>query len=388
MDAVSVTAAGGFRANGVHCGIKAAGVRDLSIVLSDHLCPTAGVFTTSRAPAPPVDLSRARVATGSSRGVIVNSGSANAGTGPAGLADAEAMAAHAAESLGCDPDHLLVCSTVPIGARLAIDRIARATPDLIATAGSTPQHGTDAAEGIMTTDSVTKEAVSRNHGVTVGGMAKGAGMLRPDMATMLAFLTTDAIVDPSVLASCLRDATTSTFNALNVDGCQSTNDSVIVLASGASGVSLGAEELTVMMESVCADLAEQMARDAEGATKVVEILVTGAASTADARTVGLAVADSALVRASFYGADPNWGRVLGAVGAAGVDIDQSEIEITYQDTVVARHGTAVGVDEDLLSAELEGDFTLAIHLGDGSESARVLTTDLTPEYVVFNGERS
>lgn len=388
MDAVSVTAAAGFNANGVHAGIKSTGAPDLSIVFADRLCPTAGVFTTSRAPAPPVELSRDRITAGLSRGVVVNSGSANAGTGSAGMADAKRMTATAADALGCDSDHVLVCSTGPIGAPLPIDRISEATPNLIANAGSTPDHGLRAAEGIMTTDSVTKESVSRRSGVTVGGMAKGAGMLRPDMATMLAFLTTDVVVDPAELASCLQAVTTTTFNALNVDGCQSTNDSVIVLASGASGVTLNSAELTAMLESVCADLAEQMARDAEGATKVVEILVVGATSNADARTVGLAVADSALVRASFYGADPNWGRVLGAVGAAGVDVDQSEIDITYQDTVVATHGIAVGVDEDALSTQLGGDFTLTIRLGAGSANARVLTTDLTPEYVIFNGERS
>lgn len=388
MDAVSVTAARGFTANGVACGIKPSGARDLSIVLADRSCPAAGVFTTSRAAAPPVQLSRQRLASGSSRGVIVNSGSANAGTGDAGLSDAKRMSASASTVIGCGSDELLVCSTGPIGARLPMSLIERSTDDLIGDAGATSTHGTHAAEGIMTTDSVPKESVARRDGVTVGGMAKGAGMLRPDMATMLAFLTTDAVVDPAVLANCLRAATASSFNALNVDGCQSTNDTVIVWASGASGVELSTPHLTSMLESVCVDLAEKMAADAEGATKVVEILVSGTTTAVDARTIGLTVADSALVRASFYGADPNWGRVLGAVGAAGVDFDQSDIEIRYAETVVATGGTAVAVDEDLLSAQLEGDFTLSISVGSGSGSARIITTDLTPEYVIFNGERS
>ena len=391
---MSVTAAAGFLANGFHCGIKSDGAHDLSTVFAAASVPTAAVFTTSLTAAPPVRLSRSRVAGGSARAIIVNSGSANAGTGAAGYRDAEDMTADLARALGCMPQEVLVCSTGPIGGRLPINDIAKAIPDLVAGAGASADHGTLAARGIMTTDSVPKEAVVRRHGVTVGGMAKGAGMIRPDMATMLAFITTDASVpnagahNTGPLGDMLVRATARTFNALNIDGCQSTNDTVILMASGESGVVLDPDELESMLIELCEDLALQMAADAEGASKVVTIEVSGAASDADARHVGMGVADAALVRSSFYGADPNWGRVLGALGVTGVALDADDVEIAYDGTVVARGGVGVGVDEDQLSARLGGDFTLSIRIGSGPGEAKVLTTDLTPDYVVFNGERS
>ena len=391
---MSVTAAAGFSANGLHCGIKSDGAHDLSTIFAAASIPTAAVFTTSLTAAPPVRLSRSRVAGGSARAIIVNSGSANAGTGAAGYRDAEDMTADLARALGCMSQEVLVCSTGPIGGRLPINDIAKAIPDLVAGAGASSEHGTLAARGIMTTDSVPKEAVVQRHGVTVGGMAKGAGMIRPDMATMLAFITTDASVptagahNTGSLGDMLMRATARTFNALNIDGCQSTNDTVILMASGESGVVLDPDELESMLIELCEDLALQMAADAEGASKVVTIEVSGAASDADARQVGMGVADSALVRSSFYGADPNWGRVLGALGVTGVDLDTDDVEIAYDGTVVARGGVGVGVDEDQLSARLGGDFTLAIRIGAGPGQAKVVTTDLTPDYVVFNGERS
>ena len=224
MDAVSVTAAAGFSANGMHCGIKADGVPDLSTVFADTSVPTAAVFTTSLTAAPPVQLSRRHAGSGSSRGVIINSGSANAGTGASGYRDAEEMTTALAGALGCMSQEILVCSTGPIGGRLPINDIANAVPGLVAGAGSTAEHGTNAALGILTTDSVPKEAVARHRGVTVGGMAKGAGMVRPDMATMLAFITTDALVPTAgahhtgPFGNMLARATASTFNALNIDG--------------------------------------------------------------------------------------------------------------------------------------------------------------------------
>lgn len=394
MDAVSVTAAAGFSANGMHCGIKADGVPDLSTVFADTSVPTAAVFTTSLTAAPPVQLSRRHAGSGSSRGVIINSGSANAGTGASGYRDAEEMTTALAGALGCMSQEILVCSTGPIGGRLPINDIANAVPGLVAGAGSTAEHGTNAALGILTTDSVPKEAVARHRGVTVGGMAKGAGMVRPDMATMLAFITTDALVPTAgahhtgPFGNMLARATASTFNALNIDGCQSTNDTLILMASGRSGVVLEPSELEGLLTEVCGDLAMQMAVDAEGASKVVTIEVRGTATDSDARTIGMSVADSALVRSSFYGADPNWGRVLGALGVTGVPLDPEQVEIAYEGTVVARGGVGVGVDDDQLSARLAGDFTLSIRVGSGPGSSRVVTTDLTPEYVIFNGERS
>ena len=385
---MSVTAAAGFSAGGMHCGIKKDEAFDLTVVLADRPVASAAVFTTSQTAAPPVQLSRTRVAESASRGVLINSGSANAGTGAAGLSDADAMTRTLAATLECDPSEILVCSTGPIGGRLPLSLIEAATPELTTRAGGTSDDGTAAARGIMTTDSVPKEATINGPGYTIGGMAKGAGMIRPDMATMLSVITTDAEIPGPDLQAALGDAVDATFNALNIDGCQSTNDTVIAMASGDSGVAPEVDEFTLLLIELCKELTLQMAQDAEGASKVVTLDVSGAESDRDARTLGMAVADSALVRSSFYGADPNWGRVLGALGVSGVPIDQSLVSIEYDGTTVASGGVMVPVDEDEVSSRLSGDFHLAISIGVGPGSAQVVTTDLTPDYVVFNGERS
>jgi len=275
-----------------------------------------------------------------------------------------------------------------IGPRLPVDLIERAVPGLIADLGIDDLHGEAAARGIMTTDSVPKQAATVGDGWVLGGMAKGAGMVRPDMATMLAYLTTDAVVDPGAMQEILTEAVAATFNCLNIDGCQSTNDTVVLLASGASGVEPDPADVATAVERVCADLAMQMAQDAEGASKVVTIEITGAPDQRAARDLGMQVADSALVRSAFHGADPNWGRVLGALGVAGVPIDQHDVEIGFAGTAVCRHGVGVSVDEDALSTAMEGDFEVTICVGTGVGSATVVTTDLTPDYVRFNAERS
>jgi glutamate N-acetyltransferase/amino-acid N-acetyltransferase len=240
----------------------------------------------------------------------------------------------------------------------------------------------------MTSDSVPKQTVSHHDGYTIGGMAKGAGMIRPDMATMLAFLTTDAAVTSDTAARVLKRAVDSTFNALNVDGCQSTNDTVILMCSGASGVEPDESAFGAAIEAACADLTAQMARDAEGASRVIHLEVTGAADAAVARRLGMVMADSALVRSSFYGGDPNWGRLVAALGTAGVDIDPADIEIAYDGTVIASQGEYVPTDEEALARRLAGDFTVSVRVGRGPGRATVITTDLTPDYVRFNGERS
>lgn len=385
---MSVTAAAGFSANGLHCGIKSGGALDLTAVVADRPGPLAAVFTTSSTAAPPVRLSRRRAATGRGRAVIINSGSANAGTGALGMEDAETMSAALASRIGCDPAEVLVCSTGPIGGRLPIGLITAAVPDLVGGLGAGADRATAAATGMMTTDTVPKEASVSFDGWVIGGMSKGAGMIRPDMATMLAVLTTDAVISAETLQSALGDAVDHTFNALNIDGCQSTNDTVIVMASGRSGIEPNPSQLAEALSEVCGDLAHQMAVDAEGASKVVTITVSGAASDADARRIGMTIADSSLVRSSFYGADPNWGRVFGAAGVAGVDVDPDSIEIAYDGTVVASGGVGVAVDEDELSSRLEADFGVSVTVGAGPGTARIVTTDLTPDYVVFNGERS
>jgi glutamate N-acetyltransferase / amino-acid N-acetyltransferase len=302
--------------------------------------------------------------------------------------DARAMAAAVAAELGCDPTEVVVCSTGPIGGRLPMDRILGAVPGLVAELGEDVDHAEAAARGILTTDSVPKTAAVTRKDWSVGGMAKGAGMVRPDMATMLAFLTTDAVATSQTLRDALTAAADLTFNALNIDGCQSTNDTVVILASGASGIEPSAEQLEEAVEAVCRDLALQMARDAEGASKVVELQISGATDDRSARRLGMAIADSSLVRSSFFGADPNWGRVLAALGVAGEQVDPDHVQIAYDGTVVCREGVAAPFDDAELSARLTGDFTVSVQVGTGAGRALVTTTDLTPDYVVFNGERT
>jgi glutamate N-acetyltransferase/amino-acid N-acetyltransferase len=396
LDAVStatstrtgVTAAGGFRAAGLAAGIKGDGALDLALLAADRPVPVAAVFTTSLAAAPPVELDRHRVASGVARAVIVNSGCANAATGRAGLEDAVTMTAGVAAALGCADDDVLVCSTGVIGSRLPLDRITAAIPALVAGMGADAGAGLAAATAIMTTDSVPKQAVAHGDGWVVGGMAKGAGMLRPDMATMLAFLTTDAVVGSSTLAGALGEAVATTFNCLDVDGCQSTNDSTILMASGDSGITPDPAGFAAAVRQVCAALTRQLAADAEGASKVVTIEVRGAADDAAARRLGKAVADSALVRAAFHGADPNWGRVLGALGVAGVPLDQTRVDIGFAGHQVCRGGVASGFDDRVVSAAIAGDFTMSIGVGEGPGLATIVTTDLTPDYVRFNSDRS
>ena len=384
---MSVVAASGFRAAGVAAGIKPSGALDMSLLVADEAVPTAAIFTTSLTAAPPVLLSREHVARGQIRAVVVNSGGANAGTGAAGMEDARTMAATVAESIGCESQEVVVCSTGAIGGRLPLDRIRAGVGRLVAGLGVDDAHAEAAARGIMTTDSVTKQACVRGDGWTVGGMAKGAGMLRPDMATMLAFLTTDADVGADTLRGVLRAAADVSFNVLDVDGCQSTNDTVVLMASGRSGIDPG-PRFAEAVEEVCRALALQMARDAEGASKVVTIRVHGAVDDDAARRLALEVADSALVRSSFYGADPNWGRIVQALGVAGAPVEPDAISVAYDGTVICRDGTRVDVDEDELSSRLKGDFVVDIGVGHGPGRVEVTTTDLTPQYVIFNGERS
>lgn len=385
---MSVTAARGFVAGGAHGGIKPSGELDLAYLAAAGPVPAAAVFTTSTTAAPPVTRGRRVVAGGRLRAIVVNSGCANAGTGAPGMGDAERMAEAVAGAAGADPSDVLVCSTGPIGTRLPMPGILAAVPGLVASAGAGPEEAGAAARAILTTDTVAKEARVDGDGWVLGGMAKGAGMVRPDMATMLAFLTTDAIVPAATLDRALRRAVGPTFHCLTIDGCQSTNDTVAVLASGESGIEPDEEDLTAALTAACASLARQMAADAEGATRVVDIAVRGAAGDGEARRLAMAVADSALVRSSFYGADPNWGRVLGALGVAGVPVDPASVDVSYQGVAVARGGVATGADEDEVAALMAGDFTVEVTVGDGPGSAAIVTTDLTPDYVRFNGERS
>lgn len=385
---MSVVGPKGFKAAAVAAGIKKSDDLDLSLVVADDLAVAAAVFTTSQTAAAPVQLSKIRVGSGRARAVLLNSGGANASTGAGGMAVSVSTTGRVAELLGCDPEQVLVCSTGVIGIRLPEAKMLAAIPGLVESLDSDPRSGLNAARGIMTTDSLPKQVLIDLEGAFIGGMVKGAGMIRPNMATMLCVLTTDLAVEAESLQRALKDAVDVTFNCLNVDGCQSTNDTVIALASGLSGITPDQGQLSQWLEQACRDLVEQMASDAEGTTKKIHINVSGAACTADARTLGMAVADSALVRCSFYGGDPNWGRVVGALGVAGIQLDQSRISVSFEGIPVCVNGSAAGADDEAVASLLTGDFTVDVSVGDGPGQVTVVTTDLTPEYVHFNSERS
>ncbi len=384
---MSVVAARGFKAAGRHCGVKADGAPDLAVIAAEQPASAAAVFTTSTTAAPVIEMGREALADGRLRAVVAVSGCANAGVGAYGREAAGRVVERAAELLGTGAGEVLLSTTGPIGVVLpaapVCDGLARVVPAL----GNSAEDGRAAAEGILTTDTVTKEAAEEADGWVIGGMAKGSGMIRPDMATMLAYLTTDALVEPEVLRAALREAVDDSFNSLNIDGCQSTNDTAAVLASGASGVEPDPEAFTLRLTRVCRDLARQMAEDAERATRVVTLRIRGASDDNDARRIGKAVADSARVRASFYKGDPNWGRLLAAAGAGGCGVLPEHVTIRYENTVVAWYGMPMAHDPEALRKRLSGDFAIDMQVGLGAGKAAILTNDLTPGYVTYDGGR-
>lgn len=389
-----VTAARGFRAAGLSCGIKDAGVKDLALLVCETSAAAAGAFTTNRICAAPVMVSRERLRSGRARAIIVNSGCANAATGLPGVRDAELIAGEAAAALGISPAEVLPASTGRIGRRLPLDRIRAALPALVSSLSV--EGGRDAAQAILTTDTCPKEALASviigGREVTVGGMAKGAGMIHPMMATMLAFITTDAAVAPECLRHLLLKSVERSFNCISVDGDRSTNDSVVVLASGLAGNapierpdSGEAGLFSRALDEVTSQLAEKIARDGEGASKFVEIIVRGAKDRAEARRLGFAVANSPLFKTAMYGEDPNWGRILSALGAAGVDFRPDEVDLVLQGIRVFRGGLPCGADEAQLRQLLRGEtIRVEVGLARGSAEERVLTCDLTPQYVELN----
>ena len=386
---MSVTAAEGFVAAGCHAGVKRKRY-DMALVATDdrQAVTAAAVFTQNKFAAPPVILDRRLLAAngGKAAAVIVNSGNANAGTGAEGLADAEEMGAVAAQALGVDSSDVLVCSTGIIGTRLPMDKILSATPKLAKKLSR--DGGEDAARGILTTDHKQKEAVVHGSTFTLGGMAKGCGMIAPNMATMLAFLTTDAEVDQAELQAILRDAADRTFNTLNVDGATSTNDTVIVLANGRRGRP-DMKEFADALHKVCEDLTYQMARDAEGMTKMVLLKVTGAASDAEARVAAKNIAENNLVKCSWYGGDPYWGRLLGAAGSAGIAFEPEKTEVAYGGIVVSRGGTNAEHDHEAVAAHMANEkIDIEVALGLGSGAAQVIGIDLGPGYIKENSKTS
>jgi len=383
-----VTAVPGFVAGGLACGIKPSGDPDLALLATENCAPAtaAAVFTTNLAQAAPVQVSRRHLANGRAAAVVLSSGNANAATGESGRRDARRMCELAALGLGTAVDDVLVCSTGLIGIPMPMDALEVGIPKLcgeLAVDG-----GSRAARAMMTTDTKMKEAVARAGAATVGGMAKGAAMLSPAMATMLAALTTDAAVDAPVLQRALAHAVGDTFDCLSVDGCRSTNDTVLVLANGWAG----AVETTALVDAlteVCGSLAEQMARDAEGATKFVRVRVVGARSQAEARIAARAVANSQLVQCSLNGNDPYWGRVLSELGASGAYIDPEAVDISYNGVIACRDGVACATDEVALTRALaEHDIEILCDLRQAHGDATVLTTDLSHAYIDENRRTS
>jgi glutamate N-acetyltransferase/amino-acid N-acetyltransferase len=388
---VSITAAPGFVAAGVPCGLKASGGPDLSLVATadGRAVPAAAVFTTNKATAAPVNVSRRHLAAsgGYAAAVVANSGNANAATGLAGDDHAEQMCALTASGLGCAPAEVLVCSTGLIGIPLPIDKVAAAIPALVAARASGPEAGQAAANAIMTTDTHAKQVVVPGRGFTVGGMAKGAAMLAPNMATMLAFLTTDASAEPAVLRRALRDAVARSFNQMTVDGCTSTNDTVTAMASGTSNLTPTEVELTDALWEACADLAGQMAADAEGGTRVVRVRVSGAADHHEAAAGARKIAQSQLVKCSFYGQDPYWGRVVSELGSAGIAFQLDRVRITYGGITVCRGGveaTDPGDAAALKEVMAADTVELVAHLGLGNGEASMITCDLGHGYIDEN----
>jgi glutamate N-acetyltransferase/amino-acid N-acetyltransferase len=390
-----VTTPSGFRAAGIHAGIKArAGALDLALLVSDRPATAAAVFTTNKAQAAPVIVSREHLqkSGGVVHGIIVNSGCANACTGDEGMVNARAMAAETAVLLGCSAEQVLVSSTGVIGVGLNMDKLRAGLP--VVHAALDPSHGDQAARAIMTTDPFPKEAAVTvtigSASFAIGGMAKGSGMIEPNMATMLGFVTTDAAVPRDLLDRALREVVDDTFNAITVDGECSTNDCVMVLANGASGVAIDATHYDAFadgLRAVCLRLALGIVRGGEGATKLITVTVSGAASAAEARQAAKAIANSLLVKTAVHGGDPNWGRLVAVAGRAGVAFELSKARVAIGPILLFADGRPH--DENAAEAAnylKNDDIALAVDLGAGSASSTVWTCDLSAEYVKINAE--
>ena len=385
MSTETVTLPRGFRAAGVTAGLKSSGRPDLALVVNDGpLRHAAAVFTSNRVEAAPVTWSRQVVTDGRVDAVVLNSGGANACTGSPGFLDTHRTAEHVADLLGISAGDVAVCSTGLIGERLPMDRLL---PGVVAAVDSLTPHGHDAAAtAIMTTDSVSKQASAAGDGWQVSGMAKGAGMLAPALATMLVVLTTDAAATPTALDVALRAATSVSFDGIDADGCMSTNDTVLLMASGASGTTPSQDELTAAVTAVCADLARQLIADAEGASHDIEIEVRTAATEADALDVARAVARNNLFKCAVFGNDPNWGRVLAAVGTTQAAFDPAHLAVTMNGVTVCRDG-GVGDDRSLVDLTPR-HLHLVVDLHAGDCTATVWTNDLTHDYVHENSAYS
>ncbi len=390
-----VTAPKGFKAGAVECGIKYTGRVDLGMILSDVDAVAAGMFTTNRIKSAPVLVSRDHIRGEKARAIVANSGNANACTGESGLEAALATAVSTAKKIGCDPNEVLVASTGVIGHKLPMEKILNCIPELIDSLSVT---GNDQiAKAIMTTDTVPKETAVEIEingvPVKIGATAKGAGMISPNMATMFCFLTTDAAIEPASLRKALRLAVNKSFNCITVDGDMSPNDTVFVMANGLAentpiksrtkGFNLFVEVLT----EVCTRMAKALVRDGEGATKFITVRITEAQSVEDARKVGLAIANSPLVKTAFFGADPNWGRIICAAGASGVPIEENNVIIALNSFEIFKHGSPTHFNETSLRSSLgQSDIICAVDLGMGHAEAVIYTSDISYEYIKINAE--
>ncbi|QQU98382.1 bifunctional glutamate N-acetyltransferase/amino-acid acetyltransferase ArgJ [Corynebacterium amycolatum] len=387
-DEGGVCAPQGFAASGVIAGIKVSGNPDMALIVNQGPEKTAAaVFTTNRVQAAPVTVSKKHIADGKLSAVVLNSGNANACNGQPGIADALEVCQKAADGLGVDVTEIGACSTGLIGDRLPMDIVLAGVPKLIEKLGGDTAAGTAAAEAILTTDLVAKQAVAHGDGFTVGAMGKGVGMISPSMATMLGVITTDASVSAEMAHEAIAKASEVTFNRLDIDGSTSTNDTVIILANGASGVKPSQEELDQAVLSVCDSIARQMQSDAEGVTKRVSVTVRGTGGAEDALVAARIIGRDNLFKCAMFGSDPNWGRVLAAVGTAPVDMDPEHITVSFNGHVVCRD---TGGTPDAREVDLSGkDIAVEVDLGTGNpEEATIRTTDLSHDYVHINSAYS
>lgn len=390
----SVTAVEGVSASGVSAGIKGNGKPDLALIFCERPAAAAGVFTTNLVKAAPVLLSQSRVKSGKAQAIVANSGNANACTGPEGFEDAKRMARIAAEELGIDPKLVLVASTGVIGVRLPMDKIEKGIK--AAVKALNPKGGHEAARAIMTTDKVPKEcAVELEVGgekVRIGAIAKGAGMIRPNMATMLCFITTDVDIEPEILQRALKESVDRSFNRITVDGDMSTNDMVLILATGSAGnpkiSSPQQEEYARFREGldyVTMKLARMIVEDGEGATKLITVTVKGARDEREAEMAARAVAGSLLVKTAMFGMDPNWGRVAAALGASGAVFNPEQLDIWFDDVQIVKGGVATDYDEEQVKRLLfKNNIRITADLNAGQAEATIWTCDLTDEYIKIN----
>lgn len=384
----------GFKAAAVDSGLKKGHGSDMALIVSEAPASAAGVFTANKVKAAPVLLTRKHILGGTARAIIANAGNANACTGDPGLADSAHTADLVGKALGITPESVLVASTGVIGQRLDMDKISRAIPEL--KTALTPEGMPMAAQAIMTTDSFPKtgsfNGMADNRPYRILGLAKGAGMIMPDMATMLCFILTDIRIAPDILQEILRVATEKTFNRITVDGDTSTNDMVLMLANGMAGnkglkekdLARFEEGLTGIME----DLARMIAKDGEGATKLVDVVINNALSAEDALKAARTVANSSLVKTAFYGQDPNWGRIMAALGRAHIEMDETCVDIRINDVQIVSGGLGSGVEAEKQAALImtQKEFVLSIDLNQGSYRDHIITSDLTHEYININAD--